>query len=145
MTTTDAADPTPESIHAYILQTFPDTIVAAILGGTFYSVDPKNSPNFATVVTSDAFDRASNLSRDGVFRLNIGLNRDTFDRLVGDVPADDTTDYTVLDTLLPHPDYARQHYVSILNPSAATFEELIRPLLDEAHARVRWQYDRHRS
>jgi hypothetical protein len=143
MSTNDTPNPTPESIHAYILETFPDTIVAAIEGGTFYSVDPRNFPNFATVVTSDAFDRASNLSRDGVFRLNIGLNLDTFDRLVGEIPADDTTDYTVLDALLPHPDYARQHYVSILNPSAATFEDTIRPLLDEAHARVKRQYERH--
>ena len=77
-------DPTPDGIHRYILETYPDTIVAAIEGGTFYSCDPANFPNFATVVTSDAFDDASNLSRRRCVRLNIGLSRDTFQRLVGD-------------------------------------------------------------
>ena len=55
----------PNDIHRYILETYPDTIVVAIEGGTFYSCDPANFPNFATVVTSDAFDDASNLSREG--------------------------------------------------------------------------------
>ncbi len=129
----------PDDIHRYILETYPDTIVVAIEGGTFYSCDPANFPNFATVVTSDAFDDASNLSREGAFRLNIGLSRDTFQRLVGDQEA---PDYTALNQLMPHPDYARQHYVSILNPSGETFEGVIKPLLEEAHARTAAQYAR---
>jgi hypothetical protein len=133
------SDPTPDDIHRYVLETYPDTIVAAIEGGTFYSCDPANFPNFATVVTSDAFDDASNLSRPEAYRLNIGLSRDTFQGLVGD-QAD--ADYTALDRLMPHPVYAKQHYVSILNPSAATFEEVIKPLLEEAHARTAAQYAR---
>jgi uncharacterized protein DUF6194 len=132
-------DPTPDSIHRYLLETYPDTIVAAIEGGTFYSCDPANFPNFATVVTSDAFDDASNLSRAGAFRLNIGLSRDTFQRLVGE---QDVPDYTALNQLMPHPVYARQHYVSILNPSADAFEEVIKPLLEEAHTRTAAQYAR---
>ena len=117
--TDSTSDPTPNDIHRYILETYPDTIVAAIEGGTFYSCDPANFPNFATVVTSDAFDDASNLSREGAYRLNIGLSRDTFQKLVGDQEA---PDYTALDQLMPHPVYAKQHYVSVLNPSATTFE-----------------------
>ena len=132
-------DPTPDDIHRYILETYPDTIVAAIEGGTFYSCDPANFPNFATVVTSDAFDAASNLSRSDAYRLNIGLSRDTFQMLVGDQAE---PDYTALDRLMPHPVYAKQHYVSILNPSARTFEEVIEPLLQEAHARTAAQYAR---
>jgi hypothetical protein len=69
-------DPTPEDIHRYILVAFPETQVAAIEGGTFYSSDPQHFPNFATVVTSDAFDDASNLSRPDAYRLNIGLSRE---------------------------------------------------------------------
>ena len=133
------SDPTPDDIHRYILETYPDTIVAAIEGGTFYSCDPANFPNFATVVTSDAFDDASNLSRSDAYRLNIGLSRDTFRRLVGDLT---DPDYTALDRLMPHPVYAKQHYVSILNPSVRTFEELVKSLLEEAHARTAAQYAR---
>jgi hypothetical protein len=132
-------DPTPDDIHRHILETYPDTIVAAIEGGTFYSCDPANFPNFATVVTSDAFDDASNLSRPDAYRLNIGLSRDTFQRLVGDQVE---PDYMALDRLMPHPVYARQHYVSILNPRRETFETLLKPLLDEAHARTAAQYAR---
>ena len=91
------------------------------------------------MVTSDAFDDASNLSRAGAFRLNIGLSRDTFQRLVGDQEA---PDYTALNQLMPHPVYSRQHYVSILNPSADAFEDVIKPLIEEAHARTAAQYAR---
>jgi len=137
--TDSTSDPTPDDIHRYILETYPDTVVAAIEGGTFYSCDPANFPNFATVVTSDAFDDASNLSRAGAFRLNIGLSRDTFQRLVGEQEA---PDYTALNKLMRHPVYAKQHYVSILNPGATTFEDVIKPLLEEAHARTLAQYAR---
>jgi hypothetical protein len=37
---------------------------------------------------------------------------------------------------MPHPVYAPQHWVSILNPSDATFDTVVKPLLDEAHERV---------
>jgi len=140
--TDSTPDPTPDDVHRYILATYPDTEVAAIEGGTFYSCDPANFPNYATVVTSDAFDDASNLSRPDAYRLNIGLSRDTFQRLVGDQV---DPDYTALDRLMPHPVYARQHYVSILNPSAGTFEDVIKPLLDEAHARTAAQYARRQA
>ncbi len=140
--TDSTPDPTPDDVHRYITETYPDTVVAAIEGGTFYSCDPANFPNFATVVTSDAFDDASNLSRDGAYRLNIGLSGDTFQRLVGDL---ENPEYTALDQLMPHPVYARQHYVSILNPSAKTFDGLIKPLLEEAHARTAAQYARRQA
>ena len=34
---------------------------------------------------------------------------------------------------MPHPYYASQYWVCVVNPSSATFEE-VRPLLAEAHA-----------
>jgi Family of unknown function (DUF6194) len=137
--TDSTADPTPVDIHRYIVETYPDTVVAAIEGGTFYSCDPAHFPNFATVVTSDAFDDASNLSREVAYRRNIGLSRDTFQRLVG---GQEAPDYTALNQLMPHPVYASQHRVSILNPSAETFEDVIKPLVEEAHARTAAQYAR---
>ena len=42
-------------------------------GAAFFSLDPeKHWPNFATMVWTDDFDQASDLSRPGIFRLNIG-------------------------------------------------------------------------
>lgn len=34
---------------------------------------------------------------------------------------------------MPHPVYAPQFFVCILNPSEATFEEMVKPLLAEAY------------
>ncbi len=102
--------------------------------GTFFSLDPeKHWPNFATLVTSDEYDSASNLSRSGIYRLNIGVSTATFERLVGSMP---DPDYTALDRVLPHPVYAAQHWLSILNPSHATFESTVKPLLNAVAAQV---------
>ena len=116
------------------------TIDSAI-GDTFFIYDPeRNLPDkqqipFATIITKDygEFDNASNLNRDGVYRLNVGVSRDTFRRLFPD--GESAYDYTALDTLMPHPVYAPQSWVSVLNPSDATFESL-QPLLQEAYARA---------
>ena len=96
---------------------------------------------FATLMTSDQYDRFSNLDRPSVFRLNIGVGRETYRSLFGpepDTPADGQPagtghDFTVLDQLLPHPVYAPMSWVCILNPSDATFEKVIRPLLAEGY------------
>ena len=130
----ETTPPDPDAITRFIVATYPDTVVANAIGGTFFSCNEQSWPNFATIATGDDFDDASNLARDGVFRLNIGLTGATFRRLVGDVAAE--PDYTALDTVLPHPLYAQQHWVSILNPSTATFETVVKPLLVEAHGIV---------
>jgi hypothetical protein len=90
---------------------------------------------FATIVTKDYgdFDNKSNLDREGVWRLNIGLSREMFRSLFPNAQAD--YDYTALDTLMPHPVYAPQSFVCVLNPSEATFEQL-KPLLTEAYTRA---------
>jgi Family of unknown function (DUF6194) len=128
--------PDPEAISRIILQRYPETDLIEALGATFFSVDPeKHWPNFATIVTTDEHDEGapSRLSRRGVFRLNLGVGKETFDRLVGSIAE---PDYSAFDRILPHPVYAKQRWVSILNPSDATFRDVVLPLLDEAHQRV---------
>ena len=137
----DETGPDPDAITEYITTTYPDADVVAIDGMAFFSVDPeKHWPNFATLVWSDDTDQVSELSRSGVFRVSLGLSRATFDRVVGSI-AD--PDFAELDRLLPHPDYARQHWVAILSPSASTFAETVVPLLEEAHDRLVAQRARH--
>ena len=126
--------PDPDAITAYIIETWPETIIARAMNATFFSLDEKHWPNFATIVTTDEHDDASNLSRPGVFRLNIGtLTKETFARLVRGTAA---PDFTELDRILPHPVYAKQRWISILNPSEASFEEIVKPLLAETHDRL---------
>jgi hypothetical protein len=97
---------------------------------------------FATLKTSDDdYDRASNLDRPGVFRLNIGVSKATFLERFGQKPekigvgdgSDIGGDFTALDTLLPHPVYASMGWVCILNPSEGTFLTVVQPLLTEAY------------
>ena len=131
METTDGPD--AAAITRYITETYPDTVVTEAMGGTFFSCNEQSWPNFATIATTNDFDDTSDLARDGVFRLNIGVTGRTFDEHVD--PSVEP-DYRALDRLLPHPVYAAQHWLAILNPSAASFETIVKPLLDEAHGIV---------
>jgi hypothetical protein len=96
---------------------------------------------FATLKAKDGDnDRALNLNRPDVFRLNIGVSKPTYRSLFGTPPARPAAggvvatghDFAALDTLLPHPVYGWMAWVSVLNPSPATFES-VKPLLAEAH------------
>jgi hypothetical protein len=130
------AGPDPQAITRAILERYPDTDVVDALGATFFSLDPeKHWPNFATIVTTDEHDEGapSRLSRPGTFRLNLGVGRETFERLVGSMS---DPDYAAFDRVLPHPVYAKQRWISILNPSDATFRDVVAPLLAEAYERV---------
>jgi hypothetical protein len=135
--------PDPEAITRAIREAWPETDVVEALGATFFSLDSeKHWPNFATIVTTDEHDDGapSNLSRPGAFRLNIGVSRATFQRVVGSMAE---PDYAAFDRLLPHPVYAKQLWISILNPSDAMFRDVVLRLLTEAHDRLAVQRARH--
>lgn len=137
--------PDPEAIRRTILELYPETDLVEALGAMFFSLDAeKHFPNFATIVTTDEHDDGapSKLSRPGVFRLNIGVGRATFERLVG---TETEPDYAAFDRILPHPVYAKQLWISILNPSDATFRKVLLPLLAEAHERLAAARARHRT
>src|SRR5262249_8802349 len=111
-------------------------------GGTFFFVGPDRSLPFATLVTSDEYDQASDLSRPDVFRLNVGVRKETFRSLFGGGPkrpgqaeAGGGHDFTALDRLMPHPVYGKMYWVCVLNPGEATFKT-VQALLAEAHDRA---------
>ncbi len=135
--------PDPEAVTHTILEMYPDADLVQAMGATFFSLDAeKHWPNFATIVTTDEHDAGapSNLARPGVFRLNLGVGRATFQRLVGGAVE---PDFAAFDRILPHPVYARQLWISILNPTDATFRDVVLPLLAEAHDRLAAQRARH--
>jgi hypothetical protein len=143
-TSTPPTGPDPEAIRQVILERYPETVIADALGATFFSLDEKHWPNYATIVTTDEHDEGSpsNLARPGTFRLNIGVSRETFERTVGSIAS---PDYAAFDQLLPHPVYAKQRWISILNPSDATFRDIVLPLIDEAHDRLAKSRARHQA
>jgi hypothetical protein len=136
-------------IRKHIADTYPgvDVLVASpedgspevAWGDTFFIYDPDRKLDanrrfpFATIVTKDYenWDSASDLNRPDVFRLNIGVSKQTCQSLFGE-DAEGGHDFTALDRLLPHPIYRKNNWVCVLNPSAATFESL-EPLLAEAY------------
>jgi len=130
------------SITHYITDTFAGVETATAEGYTFFFYGPDRKLPFATLATKDnAYDRASNLDRPSVFRLNIGVSKDTYRALFGRQPSRPGAegvvgtghDFTALDQLLPHPVYAPQSWVCVLNPSDATFQQTVRPFLAEAY------------
>lgn len=134
------------AITHYILDNFDGVRVATVWGDTFfyYNPDPARPDEiyFATLKNADDdYDTASDLNRPGIFRLNIGIGKETYFSLFESRPArpgpaaefDPGYDFAALDRLMPHPIYGRQYWVSVLNPGAATFEQAVRPLLAEAY------------
>jgi hypothetical protein len=137
----------------YITRTLEGVDVVTASGDSFFFYNPdKNVPPdhrcmFATIVTSDFNDQFSNLNRPSVFRLNIGIGKQTFRSLFGkpSLPTDkdsaaissDTSssdyDFTVLNQVMPHPVYGRMSWVCVLNPSDEMFETTVRQLLAEAY------------
>ena len=141
MTTFDRPGPDPETVVRFITDTWPETDVVEAMNAWFFSLDPdKHWPNYATLVTTDEHDEASNLSRPGAFRLNMGVDRETFEQVAAANPG---PDYTLPDTVLPHPVYAAQRWICIVNPSETTFHEVVVALLNVAHDRLAEQRARH--
>jgi hypothetical protein len=126
----------PDLDHMIHLVTdaFPDAVIARIDSAVFFSLDEKHWPNFATIVWTDEHDEGapSNLARDGVYRVNVGVDRETFQRLVGDAS---NPDYAAFESFVPHPVYARQRWISILNPSHETVRDRLMPLIAAGHDR----------
>ncbi len=122
----------------YIFDTFPRVETAENLGYRFFFYGADRMRPFATIATSDSdYERVSNHIRPGVFRLNIGVSRQTFRSLFGADHADVSRyDYAALDRIMPHPDYAAQNWLCVLNPTEATFDQ-VRTFLAEAYELAR--------
>jgi hypothetical protein len=128
------------AITKYIADTFEGADVFSASGDFYFFYNPDlSAPDrrfpFATLVTDDKHDSFSNLNRPTVFRLNIGVSKQTFASLFGSSSATDTEshDFTALDRIMPHPVYGKMYWVCVLNPGAATIET-VKQLLAEAHS-----------
>lgn len=115
----------------------------APLGNIFCSIKDRDGPN----------DKASALSRPGVYRFAFEMTEETFERHFGPPPRRPAKgellhlrdhDVTRLRVLAPHPVYAWMRWVQVLSPDAETFAT-VRPLLDESLALVREKWQRRRA
>jgi hypothetical protein len=133
-------------------------------GDSFFFYEPDGPTArlmpFATIVTKNypGFDTSSDLDRPEVYRLNLSVGRRVFAEVFGFGPAEAAEqvaahrdafdpaafdpaafDPAALDTLMPHPVYAAQSWVSVLVPGERT-AGLARELAAHAHARAAQQY-----
>ncbi len=122
---------TQTDVETY-LQSLNNVQQSEAYGYQFFFVGDDHRMPFVTMANSDQeFDNASNLNRDDVFRVNIGISKPTFDSLIAE-PDPQKVDQTELNVFLPHPDYAKQYFVCILSPSGEN-EDVTRRLIEEAH------------
>jgi hypothetical protein len=130
-----------ESAMIDALMSLGDVETQTVSGNSFFFVGAERMLPFATLMTNDENDTVSDLNRAGVYRLNLGVSKGTFQALFGSrpmpAPAEEQVpegyDFTALDRVMPHPVYGLMHWVCVLSPREATFEAEVRPLLTEAH------------
>lgn len=136
--------PGPEAILADLLARRDGLIAVETWGETALFLNPgRRLPRgvyCATLKTRDgANDRASRLSRPGVFRLSLGLPRPLYLARFGPPPPRPPKGGTIaggwpfaeLDRLTPHPVYGWMVWAAVLNPSGETFKDLS-PLIEAA-------------
>lgn len=134
-----------EEIIDYCLSNFKGTVLVESWGekGIFYNPNQKLKRGIyvLTIKEKDGEnDRGSNLDRRDVFRVNIGIRKESFKAIFGEIPKrpragktiDMEYDFTTLDSIIPHPVYAWMGWISILNPSQKSFEQL-KPFLQESY------------
>ncbi|MGV3524897.1 MAG: DUF6194 family protein [Candidatus Sericytochromatia bacterium] len=137
--------PAPREVPAltqWMHEQFPELHSVESDGQFFFSASPVSKMPFATLISSDIYDTASQLDRPGVFRLNVGLSKSRFVEYFGpEIPQlgpdgliQTGHDFRMLDVLMPHPVYAPMLWACVLNPDK-TWQEVV-PLLYEAHARA---------
>lgn len=135
----------PDDVLKYVLDNFEGVVEVNSWGecGIFYNPDGvlKRGVYVLTLKEKNGEnDRSSCLDRNGVWRLNIGLRKQTFCAIFGELPerppkggvVEMDYDFTALDIIMPHPVYAWMGWICVLNPSVETFERL-EPLIVEAY------------
>ena len=99
---------------------------------------------FATIKESDGpNDKASNLDREGIYRLSLGVGKKQYQQLFGDIPKRPAKgeiveldfDFTTTGILMPHPIYASLGWACINNPNSQNVD-LLKQLLDISYQNV---------
>lgn len=135
-----------EHISDYLLKTFDGLRPKQSWGETSFFYNPDgSSPHgtyFFTIKEKNGDnDKASELDRSGIFRLNFGISKDSFLSIFECVPKrpekskiiNGNFDFTAMNILTPHPIYGWMRWLAILNPDEVQFEK-IKPLIQESYA-----------
>jgi hypothetical protein len=136
------------TVHKYLVETLPDVVAKDAWGETSYFFNPghllKRGTYFVTIKEKNGEnDRASNLDRAGIWRLNIGICKATFLSIFNAIPERPPKggviagpwDFTATDFITPHPIYGWMSWIAVLSPSEETWQHCI-PLIKDAYERA---------
>ncbi|MCI8809419.1 MAG: hypothetical protein HFF84_04690 [Oscillibacter sp.] len=143
---------TPSAILNYCLKNLDGTVLGNSWGeqGIFYNPDGKLKRGIyvLTIKEKDGdHDKSSKLDRKDIYRVNLGVRKNTFSKMFGPIPkrpdkggiVNMDYDFTLTNTFLPHPVYAWMGWICICNPSEKCFEAL-KPLIQESYEFAKEKY-----
>ena len=134
-----------EEIKNYLLQNFDKLHLVEAENDLFFMHKKNDKLPFATLITKDnEYDAVSNLNREGCFRLNFPVDKQTFESVFKELPKSKKLeaymhlgiDFNKEDTLMPHPTYGSMNWVCIVNPSRNTFETLIEKYVKQSYQKI---------
>ena len=136
------------NLEQWILGNYQDVIVTDAFRERSFFYNPDGSlPKgiyFATIKESDGpNDKASNLDREGIYRLSLGVGKKQYQQLFGDIPKRPAKgeiveldfDFSTTGILMPHPIYAWLGWICINNPDSENLD-LLKHLLDISYQNV---------
>ena len=127
-------------IEQYITSNLEYSTCTENFGYKFFLYSTDQMMPFVTLAESDnEYDSVSNLDREGVFRVNIGVRRNTFKKLF---PSKDSEwDYTAINTFMPHPEYAAQNFICILSPEDDKIRD-VTTFIHEAYSLAKERFEK---
>ena len=139
-------------LEQWILDTYPGIVVSDAYGERSFFYNPEQhlpkGVYFATIKENDGpNDKASCLDREGAYRLSIGVGKESYHHLFGDVPARPRkggvvradVDFAAMGVLMPHPIYAWLGWICINNPDDTSLHH-VKMLLDLSYEKVLVKY-----
>lgn len=137
-----------DQITNYILSEFKGLVPQETWGELTFFYNPEyvlpRGTYFCTLKSKDGEnDKASQLDREDVYRLNFGLPPAAFIEHFGHKPSrpakgqviEGDWNFPQLDQMTPHPIYGWMGWVAVLNPSATTFDRC-KPLMKLAYTKA---------
>lgn len=132
-------------IADYVIQNYPGTLMNTNWGerGLFYNPGGKLPKGIYLLTFKEhdsPNDSASNINRGGLYRLNLGISKQSFTKLFGAIPQRPLAGQIVqtghnfqeIDIITPHPVYGWMAWIAVINPSEETFN-VLKPLIEESY------------
>lgn len=144
----------PDEILQYCLENLPETVFHSCYGEKCIFYNPENKLKHGiyvlTIKEKDGNnDKSSNLNREGIYRINFGIKKNTFINQFEFIPArplkgntvDMQYDFSTLNKLIPHPVYSYMAWVCILNPDKNSFNN-IKKFINESYECAKEKYNK---